>query len=158
METKTMLNVEELKDELNTGDYGYNMSDYSTSYICVCDAISEIADSNTSIYWSDISTFISENVSAVEDAIDEFGWDGCGGKLMMAGQMGEYLLIQRDIYENLADCLKLAAYEYLMHELKYSAIPEELNELIVDMADEEDNNAQMDAIPNAIDKWLEENQ
>lgn len=75
--------------------------DADTMYLC--DAISEFADGKTSIYNEDILNFIKQNVEAVNDAIAEFGWDGCGSDLMKAGQMAEYLTIERKIYEDLGD-------------------------------------------------------
>lgn len=35
------------------------------------------------------------------DAIDEFGWDGCGGTLEKAAQMAEFMQIESDLYDDL---------------------------------------------------------
>ena len=68
-ENKSMLSVDELKEAISLNcDYSRNLCDYSgSSYLC--DAISEIADNNTSIYYSEISEYISKNVEKVNDAI-----------------------------------------------------------------------------------------
>ena len=154
--TMKKINVRDLLDGLDLGDYGDQMNDYRNCSTYVCDAISEIADSTTSIYYCDIESFISENVDAVNDAIDEFGWEGCGSDLMKAGQMAEYNTIQADLYEHLGDALKCAAYNLLIYDLGMDEAPAELIEAIDEMTEEEDNNARMDAIPDMIADWLEE--
>lgn len=93
------------------GDYAADI-DHNTQYIC--DAISDCADNNTSIYYYDIIKFISENVEAVNDAIVEFGWDGCGSDLYKAGQMAEYMTIENDIYNDLNDIIICTACKYLI--------------------------------------------
>jgi len=76
--TDEFSNFEELTSYLN-GDSGY-----------ISDLISEYADSNTSIYYSDIEEFGKNNMDRVNQAISEFGWEGCGSDLHKAMQMGEY--------------------------------------------------------------------
>lgn len=84
---------------------------YNTQYIC--DAITEFADANTSIYYADIEKFISENVDAVNDAIAEFGWDGCGADLYKAGQIAECLQIENEIFSDLGYVVRVLALDYL---------------------------------------------
>ena len=158
-ETKNMkyLNLEELKSGLELTDCTRAFNDYRGSTTYICDMISEIADNYTSIYYSDIIKFISENVKAVNDAIEEFGWDGCGGDLYKAGQMAEYSQLQKEMWENQLDGLKLCAYEYLQRDLDYVGIPEELNDLIEEWCEEADNDDRMCEIPEKIDSWIEEN-
>ena len=92
------------------------LGDYTdiTSSEYICDAISNFADNNTSIYTCDIINFISNNVEEVNEAIEEFGWDGCGSDLYKAGQMAEYLTIERELYSNLDDIIICAACQYLI--------------------------------------------
>ncbi len=153
---ENMVRIDDLRNDLYTGDYGYCISDYRDSSAYICDAIAEIADNNTSIYWSDITKFISENVEEVSDAINEYGWDGCGNDLYKAGQMAEYRTIEQDIYDNLPDALMMAALDYVQHDLKMDEIPEELADAIREWADDVDNNDRMDEIPDKIREWLEE--
>ena len=129
-----MLKIEDLKKALDTGDYGDCLCDYSGGNY-ISDAITEIADNHTSIYYTDIKEFIIENFEAVEDAINEFGWEGCGGDLYKAGQMAEFLTIQNDIYDNIEDCLKLYALNYIEHDCDYSEISEELANIIDNITD-----------------------
>lgn len=100
--------IEELKAEMNSNaiDFTDNYYDCGSRYLC--DDISEFADSRTSVYYNDIIKFISENVEAVNEAIEEFGWEGCGGDLYKAGQMAEFMQIQNEINEDFENVLKLA--------------------------------------------------
>ena len=153
-EAVAMVTVDELESGLNLGDYGEYLNDYRDSSSYICDAITEIADNNTSIYHSDIMAFLSRNPEAVEDAIREFGWDGCGGTLEKAAQMGEFLTIERDLYDHMADAVMLAAVHFVRYDLKIEEIPEELADLIRQWADEADNNDRMDEIPDKIREYL----
>lgn len=115
---KTMLNVkgriDNLKDILSDVIGSEEFCNYSGDTY-VSDAITEIADSNTSIYYSDIIKFISEHVDDVNDTIQEFGWDGCGCDLYKAGQLAEMNMIENELNENLDAALALYAYDYLRH-------------------------------------------
>lgn len=149
-----MVKIEELKANLDLGKYAEYLNDYRNSTTHICDAISEIADNNTSIYYSDIRKFISENVEAVNDAISEFGWDGCGADLYKAGQMAEYSKIERDIYEHLSDGLVLCAYDYMLYDLKIEAIPGELANYIEDCIDEVETDSAFDTVTEIIMEWF----
>ena len=145
-----------LLDGVGLGDYGEFMNDYRTSDNYFCDVVSEIADANTSIYYSDIIAFISENVEAVNDAIKEFGWDGCGSDLYKAGQMAEYLQIENDLLSRLEDCCLLLACDYLRYDLDTDEIPEELAECVKEWAAEADHNDRISDFLGRIDSWFEE--
>lgn len=153
-EVVAMVAVDELESVLSLGEYGEYLNDYRDTPAYICDVISEIADNNTSIYHSDIMSFLSGNPEAVEDAIKEFGWDGCGGTLEKAAQMGEFLTIERDIYDHMADALMLCAVHFIRYDLKIEEIPEELADLIREWADDADNNDRMDEIPDRIREYL----
>lgn len=85
--------IAEVKNEITKNMYSVSVDfarDCGGDYGLISDRIIEYADGMTSIYYSDIIKFIAENVEAVNDAILEFGWDGCGEDLYKAGQMAEY--------------------------------------------------------------------
>lgn len=137
--------IETLYDEHhnNLSDYArdflgdYADIDHNTQYIC--DAISDFADNNTSIYYSDIKNFIADHIDEVTDAIDEFGWDGCGSDLYKAGQTAEYLTIVREIYNNLDDIIICAACKYLIDN-DISLSDEQLEQLQQNLSDINNNN------------------
>lgn len=155
------VNVEELMNELETGDYGKELADYSCGTY-ICEAISEIADRNTSIYYSDIINFISENVEDVNNTIEEFGWDGCGSDLYKAGQMAEYCAIKNEIYECLDDSMKYYALNYYenldIHNEKIdtSEISEDLWEEIENYCDGVNHNDTFLVIEEIIDNYIED--
>ena len=127
-----------------SSEYAEYICDYSGSTY-ICDAISEIADNNTSIYYSDIIKFISAHVEEVNDAIAEFGWDGCGKDLYKAGQMAEFCEIEREMYDNMESIVKLYAANYI-RENYGEEISAETWEAIVDELGGIDNNDRLDAI------------
>lgn len=97
------------------------LAEYSQSFIddayinseYICDIITNFADNNTSIYYSEIKDYICNNIDDVTDAIDEFGWEGCGSDLYKAGQTAEFLAIERTIYNELTDIIKYIALDFL---------------------------------------------
>lgn len=138
--------------------YAADLNDYRDSSTYIRVAVAEIADNRTSIYRSDIISFVTSNVEAVNDAIQEFGWEGCGSDLYKAGQTAEYQVIKQEIYENLVEGLLVCAYDFLAYDLDMLEIPEELNELIQDWCAEAGSDDRMDDIPDKIREWLEEHE
>ena len=138
---------EELRDRLDLGDYGAEIEDYLTSSGYICDIFSEIADSNTSIYYNDIAKYIANHVDEVNDAITEFGWEGCGSDLYKAGQMAEYTSIERDLEEHIDDIIIYAALVSVFED----DIPTEVFSEVFDNVSNVDWNDRLDsAIENAV--------
>ena len=109
-----------INDSTNTARENLNgySKDFITDYDAdssqyICDAISEFADSNTSIHYSDIEEFMSNNIDKVNDTISEFGWDGCGSDLHRAGQLAEFCSIEQEIYDELEDVIKYIALDFI---------------------------------------------
>lgn len=153
-ENKNMLSVDELKGDITLNcDYSRNLCDYS-GYHYLCDVISEIADSNVSIYYSDIIKFISENVEKVSDAISEMGWDGCGSDLYKAGQMAEYLDIERQIYAELDEAMLNFCYNYILHDLEIEEITPEQRDEIGSLCYKVDNNVVLDTFEDFLKELL----
>ena len=158
MKNENMIRV----DSLLTGAYGNDgiaklLNDYRDSDKYICDAIVEIADGCVSIYYSDIIAFISENVEAVNDAIAEFGWDGCGSDLYKAGQMAEFKQNENELYNHLEDALLLLAVDYLRYDREIEEIPEELADMIREWAAEIDSSDRCNEMATRIAEWLEDN-
>lgn len=137
----TMLKVSEIKrNELNS--YIDCLNDYDNGYIC--DIISEIADSNTSIYHSDIIEFISDNIEKVNDAIKEFGWDGCGGDLYGAGQVAECRKNENEMYEELEQGLFNVALSHIQYTMEVEKISDEQLDEIETLCSDTDNNDRLE--------------
>lgn len=155
-EPADLVSVSDLADELDTGDNGDVLCDYRDSSTYICDAICEAADQRTSIYYSDILAFISEHPEALADVIAEGLYDPTHDyDLYKHGQAAEYMLIERDLYDHLADNLMRAALCFIRYDLKRELIPSELAELLREWCDEADNNDRMDYIPNSIREYFE---
>lgn len=143
--TNNMEQIKNLYDEHhdNLSDYArdflgdYADIDHNTQYIC--DAISDFADNNTSIYYYDIKNFIAEHIDEVTEAIAEFSWEGCGSDLYKAGQTAEYMYIERDIYNNLDDIVICTACKYLIDN-DISLSDEQLEQLQEDLSNIGNNN------------------
>ena len=146
-----------LLDELDTGDHGDRLNDYRDSSAYICDAITEIADADTSIYYSDILDFIRENPDSLADVIAEGLYDPSHDyDLYKHAQAAEFMAIERDIYEHLADALMCAAVNFIRYDLNLEEIPAELAELLREWCDDADNNDRMNEIPDRIREWCEE--
>ena len=106
---------EEASDPENMNEYSQDfINDYDATYNdYFCDAFSAFADNNTSIYYNQIRDFMKNNIEAVNDAINEFGWDGCGCDLYKAGQMAEYMQIERELYDDFDDIKKCLALDLI---------------------------------------------
>lgn len=92
--------------------------------------------------------------AAVDDAIKELGWDGCGGELYKAGQAAEFLTIERELYDNLEDIIKDIAIDYLINI--NAQITTEQMEAIFDALGNIDNNNILDDIADAINDIINE--
>lgn len=126
--------------------------DYYNSTMYLCDAIHEWADTSVDIYYYDIDKYLAENVEKVQDAIDEFGWDGVGGDLRKAAQMAQFLDIENDLWCQEEEIWKQIAFEYL--ENKHQEVPAELIQAIEDWAYDFDNGDRIDDMIDNIEDWF----
>jgi hypothetical protein len=49
----------------------------------------------------------------VEEAINEFGWSGCGCDLHKAGQLAEFSSIEQEIYDEFEDIIKYITLDFI---------------------------------------------
>lgn len=154
MTENKIIDIDTLTANVNTGKYGDRLNDYRDSTEYIADIVAEIADGAVSIYYRDIIQFISNNVEAVNEAIQEFGWEGCGSDLYKVGQMAEYLQIERDINEHLEDSLRVVAHDYILYDLEHDMITEELYGIIENVITS--NPDRMSDITDAIDDYYKE--
>lgn len=137
----TMLKVSEIERN-NLDSFIGCLNDYDDGYIC--DIISKIADSNTSIYYSDIIEFISNNVEEVNDAIEEYGWYGCGSDLCKAGQAAEYRKNEHDMYNELEEGLFNVALSHIQYTMEVEKISDEQLDEIETLCSDTDNNDRLE--------------
>ena len=145
----------DLLDGLDTGDHGNRMNDYRDDNGYICDIIAEIADADTSIYYSDILDFIGENPETLAEVVRDGLYDPRENyDLFRHAQAAEFMTIERDIYDHLADSLMVAAVDFLRYDLGAVDIPEELAELLREWCDDADTNDRMHEIPDRIREYL----
>lgn len=128
---KELLKIEDLKNELNLGDYGEEIAQYNNGYIG--DIITEIADNNVDIYNNDLMEWAKGNTSYIEDAMREFGTpeDGNGQPdFMRIIMQGQYYMYEQDLYNNIEDILKYWAYSYIEDHYNVTELTEEQNDEI----------------------------
>ena len=102
--------LSEVSRQLDLGEYGSEITNYDSGYIT--DIYMEIADSNTSIYYSDIESYLVDNIYAVSDWISENGFPG---DLYRAAQGAEFDSIYGELLEHSDNILLYWAYTY-MHD------------------------------------------
>ena len=151
-------NVTDIMGQLKANsDYIDRICDYGgSSYIC--DAISEIADGATSIYYSDILDFIKHNPKALADVVAEGLYivdSSHEYDLYKHGQAAEYMTIERDLYDNIDDMIKLYAIDYYRAN-HGDEIDAETWEMICDDLEEIANNNRLWDIENIVDKWTDD--
>lgn len=154
-ESPASVRVLDILDNLDTGNHGDRLNDYRDSSSYICDAIAEIADSDTSIYYADILDFVRDHPDALADVIAEGLYDPRNKyDFYEHAQAAEFMTIERDIYDHLADSLMTAAVHFIRYDLGAVEIPEELAELLREWCDEADSNDRMDEIPDKIREYL----
>lgn len=122
-----MEKFENLRKEIEEGLNDYSLDfvvDYSwNSYGYISDAISEFADRNTSIYYSEQRKFYYDNTELCENALLDFGYDlnqmlregeTLDDLICKAGAIGEYMQIENILNDELEDIIKLTIVNYIM--------------------------------------------
>lgn len=121
-----MEKFENLRKEIEKGLSDYSLGfvvDYSyDSYGYISDAISEFADRNTSIYYSDQRDFYYNNADLCDNALIEFGYDlndmikqgeHLDDLICKAGAIGEYYQIENVLNNELEDIIKILIIDYI---------------------------------------------
>jgi hypothetical protein len=111
--------------------------------------------------------FIKDNPDAVNDAINEFGWDGCGRDIYKAGQLAEFTSIQQELYDELEDIIKYLALDFIdstdeadddAEKIWQTLTDEQKDELLDEfIADLEylDDNSRLDDIVNLYNEFVQ---
>lgn len=143
--------IKERKEELRknlSNTYCDCICDYNDGYIC--DVITEIADNNVDIYYSDLFEWCKGNFGYVNDWIAECG---SSGDIIKDIQGGQYKQISDELYENMEEMLLLFAYNYLFTN-GIILNDEQLEELESDISIMDNNNT-LDEIIDVINEKTE---
>lgn len=144
-----MLKVKELLNNLNLSDAASDfVNNYDSGYICDC--ITEKADNDVDIYYSDLIDWAKTHYDDINDAMQEFGpqqeFD-----LMKAIQQGQFYANEQALYNELDDIKQAIVYKSLIDN-DIQEISEEQDDALTDIADNADNNSK---IENLRDEALE---
>lgn len=148
--TRTLESIENIKNNLDLGDYGDFFLDYDNGYIC--DIVSEIADNNICIYNNDIWNWARGNDSYIEEAMQEFGvpQDSRGlPDLMRIFQQGQFYAIEQDLYEHLQNNIYNSILNYIKNELKVDYITSHQKALLEEI-DFDDNNQLLEDLEEQV--------
>lgn len=127
MKKENFEKLEDLKMDLENclDDYSVDFANcYPVdSYGYISDAVSEFADSHTSIYYSDQRDFYYNNTELCEETLLDFGYDlnqmlkdgdTLDDLICKAGAIGEYRHIDETINNELEDVIKLIIVNYIL--------------------------------------------
>lgn len=150
-----MLNVSDLKNDVRVHDIQKRLCDYSDGYIC--DVITEIADNDVDIYYSDLFEWAKDNWSCIDDACREFGMPDSKDTniIIKLIQQGQFYYNEQLLYEDLDSMLLNFCYNYIEWELKKEEITEEQNEQILEKCTNVDNNDRLDNFTDFLDELFE---
>ena len=130
-----MKNINTLINETqnNIGDITARLADYCDGSSCICDAINEIIDSDSPVYWSGLMKWFNEcphSQDYVNDAVQEYGIDSNNFDIFKAIQWGYCKQAEEKIYEEKNDGLLLAVYVLIRDSYKLEEITDEQAEEI----------------------------
>ena len=143
------LNVKELMEDLELGEYGDRLIEYDNGYIC--DVISEITNRGVSIYNYDLWNWAKDNSDWIEEGIVQFGIDSKNFDLMRIFMQGQYLQIQDELYSNLNDIIRYWIY----NNLTVSELSQDMVNYIEDYSNTIDTNTRLDWIMEEILEYME---
>ena len=147
--------------QLNLGRYGSRITEYNRGHIS--DIYMEIADLNTSIYYSDMKRYLVDNLDYLNDWISKNGYPG---DLYAAASRAEYDSIYMELLENSDDILLYWAYTYMrdtyieelgkIEELGDTYIWDNLNLNVAELGSIKDQVD--DLVMDLLERWDEEEQ
>lgn len=111
--------LDEICKELDLGEFAEYLNDYRGSSDYITDAVAEIADDHTSIYYYDIMRFIADHPDALADVVAEGLYSVEAGQaydLYKHGQAAEFMVIEHDIYNHLDDAVRLLVLDTIAYD------------------------------------------
>lgn len=141
---------EELKDINISKDSIYFVEQYLNSSSYICDAISEQAESNIDIYYSDLFEWAKNHFGDIEEANEELG---APNDIIRQIQQAQFLYNERQLYDELEEII---LYSVLLEATEYAeeVTKEQFSELL-EVAEHLDNNDRFDDIKDAVKEVFE---
>lgn len=126
------INIESKLKEMDQEQYNISLCDFasysSDSYIS--DIISELSDSNVSIYTSDLLEWAVENYNYIDDAISEFG--SCNDFISCIRQ-GQYYYYNEYMNDNINDYILYYSLNYLLSQNVEELTNEQYDDLVYEL-------------------------
>lgn len=141
---------EELKDINISKDSIYFVEQYLNSSSYICDAISEQADSNIDIYYSDLFEWAKHHFGEIEEANEELG---APNDMIKQIQQAQFLYNERQLYDELEEII---LYAVLLEAKEHAeeVTKEQFGELL-EIAEHLDNSDRFDDIKDAVKEVFE---
>lgn len=150
-----MIKLETLKNDLLKqlndiskdfcNDYSLNYSNY------ICDLITEHADQNVDIYYSDRAKWFADNWELVDEAIAEFGKSD---NIMQDIVSGQFLQNERQLYEDLENIIKILALDFIIEDLNITELDQNKIDDIFTGLENIDHNNETDDIIDIVSDAL----
>jgi hypothetical protein len=148
---------EELEGEVNeiskdfASDYDLNSSSY------FCDLFTEYADSQVSIYTSDLFEWAKYNYEYIEEAVAEFGIDERNFDFLGVIKSGQYLQNTELLYQDEKEIVSLMVVNYLLEneeEIERELEESELEEMFDEIESQFDNCERLENLVDIIDEYI----
>ena len=136
----TNYNIKELYDEIKL-ELGDRLQEYD-GYQYICDAITEIADSNVDIYYYNLFEWVKHNWEYVDIACSEFGMPSSNDSniIIKLIQQAQFYRNEEIIYSELDESMLAYCYNYILNNFDFETITEEQKEEIENKCTNVDNN------------------
>lgn len=141
---------EELKDINISKDSIYFVEQYLDTSCYICDAITEKADNDIDVYYSDLFEWAKHNFSYIEEANEELG---APNDIIKQIQQAQFLYNERKLYDELEEII---LYAVLLEAKEYAeeVTKEQFSELL-EIAEHLDHNDRFDDIKDAVKEVFE---
>lgn len=147
------MNIDTILNDIYIPDFAQRLDDYDSDYIC--DAITEIADSEVDIYTYDLWEWARHNTDWCEEAVSEYGDNIVSNGFEHVFQVAQYLAYFDEIWRCLDDCIKYVAYVHY-NRTYGEEITEEQHDMINDALKDIDGNDRVNDIYDAVDALFAE--
>ena len=155
-----MINIKEILENMENKKIWHDGEDitdlliefgnYSSGYIG--DIITEVADNNIDIYNYNLWEWAKNNEYYIEQAVSNFGIDYKNFDLIQLFRMAQYEFYNEAIYSNLSDFI----YYAILNNIDAEEISDEILDEIEKIANEEDNNEQLETYIEKINDLIGE--
>ena len=126
----TNYNIKELYNEIKL-ELGDRLQEYDGSQY-ICDAVTEIADSNVDIYYADLFEWVKHNWEYVDIACNEFGMPNSNNSniIIKLVQQAQFYRNEEILYSELDESMLAYCYNYILNNFDFETITEEQKEEI----------------------------